>query len=303
MCFFALLLFNSQIAFSISHNEITITDDDTEFDASNETPIKDIGREFYIIANSVEQAQNYFKNNKTLSNKFFFSPTELLIQKSKSKLSSFDDINLLNWDHIYRQYPDQFDVYNRKKQFGGWIKDPNRKTCLNIRGLVLIRDAIGEIVYDSNNPCRIQSSTWIDPYTHQEIHDANKIQIDHVVPLKEAYVTGAWQWSNKKKCTYANFIKNDFHLLSVLGNENSKKGDRSPERYLPPDTVYICKYLSNWLKIKAIWDLKISINEAQGIQSLIHEYNCNADQFEYSIEELDLQKQYSREIPKGCERR
>ncbi|MGM0953782.1 MAG: HNH endonuclease family protein [Pseudomonadota bacterium] len=53
------------------------------------------------------------------------------------------------------------------------------------------------------------------------MHDASKIDIDHVVPLKWAWQHGANKWTKEKRERFANDPRN---LWSVELSLNSQKG-------------------------------------------------------------------------------
>ena len=103
---------------------------------------------------------------------------------------------------------------------------------------VLLRDADPNesVQFTSRNKCMVYKAKWIDPFSGAQFKLANAIQVDHIVPLKAAYLSGAHAWNQNRRCRYANFMDDPTHLLSVSGHENMSKGDAGPERYLPPDT-------------------------------------------------------------------
>lgn len=264
-----------------------------------------------------ESFENFFlidsvpsENQPTESFIFFKIPEptseffDLFQFKNQNNHSSFvikDRLPLLHWnlnrDSAYHE-PTR---YNRAKHFKNWIKDPSRETCFNIRGLVLKRQARKEIITHPQNSCSIMESEWYDPYTDRLFDKAQDLQVDHVVPLKNAYLAGAWSWPKSKRCHYANFIEDETHLIAVAKNANEKKGDRSPDRYLPPHYEFQCQYLSIWLKIKAIWKLKISLNEGRSIREIINKNNCNPNLFFIKSNELKFLQSTTEIPPAQCE--
>ena len=83
------------------------------------------------------------------------------------------------------------------------------------------------------------------------------MDIDHLVPLKNAYISGASNWSKKKKKRYYNYLKYDNHLIAVSKSANRNKSDKSPVDWLPPNKDYQCEYVREWFKIKTAWGLTI----------------------------------------------
>jgi hypothetical protein len=180
---------------------------------------------------------------------------------------------IVDSDPDYQEGSD-FPKYDRRNQFGTWIKPSPETDCYNTRAKILIRDSIDPVGFAAKNPCRVETGHWFDVYTGQDFTQARDIQIDHVVPLKNAYLSGAWRWDDKERCHYANFIAYDSHLLAVSGTENMRKRDRTPAQYMPPDPKFACAYLQRWLNIKAVWDLTLDEDEADTIQALMESNHC-----------------------------
>lgn len=266
-------------------------------------PSDTIGEEYYLIIDPLDETSSESNKSKQIGNSLNPIDSIKSIAQQALGINEPTEFNLLEWTHHKNNQSEDYEAYDRKSHFGSWIKDPQHKTCLNVRGLVLVRDAHGEVTYDDENKCRVVSADWIDPYTHEEIHSAEDMQIDHVVPLKDAYTSGAWEWSNPKRCNYANFLGNNFHLLPVLGTENNKKSDSAPDEYIPPYKDFVCQYILDWLKIKSIWNLKMSEEEANGIKADIKQYSCSLEDFKLSLHELNNQRELVNEFPSACANR
>lgn len=208
-------------------------------------------------------------------------------------------INLLSWAQIQKAPPHPAEKYVRERHFGIWIDFEDDDTCLDTRGLVLVKNStIDPIV--TEQPCRVDKGEWYDPYTNAYYYDAKDVQIDHIVPLKNAYISGAFDWSWKKRCAYFNFLGNEFHLKAVEKKANLNKVDKGPEAWLPPNAAYTCTYISDWLKIKAIWRLMISEKEAQGIAQILKTAKCPAALFAMSKSELSKQRKLITEYENSC---
>ena len=121
-------------------------------------------------------------------------------------------IDLLTLEDINQTFPLPAVPYKRDVQYGSWLKDDT--SCLNTRAKVLVRDSAHPVTFTPNG-CNVTTGDWNDPYTGRLHTSANDIQIDHVVALKNAYMTGAHEWNFKKRCLYANFLGNNFHLLKT----------------------------------------------------------------------------------------
>ena len=93
------------------------------------------------------------------------------------------------------------------------------------------------------------------------------INIDHVVSLKDAYESGAANWSASKKEAFANDRRN--HVPSC-GRVNSSKGSAVPKDFLRRSRdgkgldyqiVSWCEYVSRYWAIKSAYQLSTSTNE------------------------------------------
>ena len=67
------------------------------------------------------------------------------------------------------------------------------------------------------------SGSWNDPYSGRTITDATKLDIDHMVPLKEAHQSGAAFWSRERKRAYANDLDDPDTLIAVDRRLNRQK--------------------------------------------------------------------------------
>ncbi len=232
------------------------------------------------------------------------SPTDILEEISKSAQDSLRGrVDLLDWDTVPRDpklpNPKKVPPYNREKQYGPWMPDPSGKTCFNTRGLVLVRESKDEVVVIKDQPCFIESGKWKDPYTARTFKMAADIEVDHMVPLKQNYLSSGWRWKSQIRCNYANFMGNNFHLIPVSKVENRLKSDQTPASYLPPNEKYHCTYVQNWLQIKAIWGLILSTREGEGIKKIIDEEGCKIQG--YSLSELRRQRKLATTTSEACD--
>jgi len=206
---------------------------------------------------------------------------------------------LLDFTHYKVKFPMPSIPYSRQTHFGGWLRDNSVGKCLNTRGKVLIRDSATEVSLTPSG-CTVVSGLWNDPYTARA-HDLTKdIEIDHLVALKNAYMTGAHEWDFKKRCLYANYLGNGFHLLSVNAFENRSKSDHSPSGYTPPNKAFTCEFIKAWLNIKLIWSLRVTPKEASAIEKIVSENNCNPQNFTVSAEELNTQRNFMSDNANLC---
>lgn len=105
---------------------------------------------------------------------------------------------------------------------------------------VLIRD--GTNVYTDAN-CHATSGSWTSPYDGATWTDVADLDIDHLVPLHEAWKSGADQWTTAQRKVFANDMTNP-QLVAVTDRVNEAKGDQTPDLWKPPLESYWCTYAS-----------------------------------------------------------
>lgn len=130
--------------------------------------------------------------------------------------------------------------------------------CQDTRAEVLIIKSTAPLILQG---CRVIGGRWFDPYTGEDFTDAGNIDIDHVVPLKEAHDSGGEDWSRARKKAFANDHEN---LLPVSASANRSKGSKDPAQWMPPLAAYHCEYAARWLLIKSRYQL--AIDDAERIK-------------------------------------
>jgi hypothetical protein len=145
--------------------------------------------------------------------------------------------------------------YNRAEQFGGWIDIDSDGQ--NTRNEVLIRDSLIPVTFDSNG--NVNFGLWKCRYTGTITTYPRDFDIDHLVPLKEAYVSGADHWTDEKRIRYANYLKDPDHLVAVTLGSNRSKGPKDIAEWLP--LLNEKEYIEDWIKTKEEWGLCFDIEE------------------------------------------
>lgn len=158
-----------------------------------------------------------------------------------------------------------------RAQFGPAWADVDRNGC-DTRDDILQRD-LSSITYRSGSRCLIAAGTLRDPYTGKTIHfvrgvkTSSAIQIDHVVALGDAWVTGASSWSAHKRLMYAN---DPTVLLAVDGPQNEAKGDDDAASWEPPNKAFDCAYVARQITIKYKYKLWVtSVEKTAMVRTLL----------------------------------
>ncbi|KAI8963157.1 hypothetical protein F5Y11DRAFT_167065 [Daldinia sp. FL1419] len=137
-------------------------------------------------------------------------------------------------------------------------------TC-NTREYVLKRDGTGVQV---GSDCYPTSGTWTSPYDGGKWTSPSDVDIDHMVPLKNAWVSGANKWTTSKREQFANDVDRP-QLWAVTDNVNSSKGDKSPDTWKPPLKSFYCTYASAYVAVKSHWDLSITSAEKSALNDML----------------------------------
>lgn len=157
----------------------------------------------------------------------------------------------------------------------------------------------------TNDACASTSGTWKSPYDGATWTQASDIDIDHMVPLKNAWIvsfketaffqsntnalqSGAASWTTAKRTQFANDVtrpqlwagkssppsilyKNTTFLtaFTVTDNVNQSKSDKSPDAWKPPLTSFYCTYAKSWVQVKSYWKLTITSAEKTALGSML----------------------------------
>ncbi|WFE98783.1 HNH endonuclease family protein [Micromonospora sp. WMMD964] len=136
----------------------------------------------------------------------------------------------------------------------------------NTREQVLKRDGTS-VVVDSS--CAATSGRWYSPYDGATWTAASDVDIDHVVPLAEAWRSGANSWTTSRRQSFANDLSRP-QLIAVTDNVNQAKGDQDPSTWQPPLSSYRCTYSKMWITVKYNWGLTLQSSEKSALQSMLN---------------------------------
>nr|WSW69452.1 HNH endonuclease family protein [Streptomyces sp. NBC_00995] len=152
--------------------------------------------------------------------------------------------------------------YSRDK-FPHWI---TQSGACNTREVVLKRDGTN-VSQDSG--CAAVSGSWYSQYDGATWTAASDLDIDHMVPLAEAWRSGASGWTTDRRQSYANDLTRP-QLIAVTDNVNQAKGDQDPATWLPSRTAYRCTYVRAWVHVKHYYGLSVDSAEKSALQSVLN---------------------------------
>ncbi|MEU7428596.1 HNH endonuclease family protein [Streptomyces sp. NPDC040750] len=155
-----------------------------------------------------------------------------------------------------------------RTKFKHWI-DADKDGC-STRAEVLKAEAV--IAPEQGAKCQLTGGEWYSPYDDRYIHGPGGLDIDHLVPLAEAWDSGASEWTATEREAYANDLGDDRALIAVSATSNRSKADQDPATWMPPAAGYRCQYATDWIADKTRWGLSIDATEHAALAKVLD--NC-----------------------------
>lgn len=134
----------------------------------------------------------------------------------------------------------------------------------DVRDSVLKRD--GTKVKTSG--CNVVAGTWKSSYDGQVLDSPTKVDIDHLVPLANAWRSGAAKWTTAEREDFANDLE-DPQLVAVSASSNRSKGDQDPSTWKPTETGAWCEYAGDWIAVKTRWQLTVTTAEKSALNDML----------------------------------
>lgn len=155
--------------------------------------------------------------------------------------------------------------YKRLEFSNGWAKAGG---C-DLRNIILRRDMRNVEIDES---CKVLKGTLQDAYTGKVVEfvrgpsTSDKVQIDHVVALSNAWQTGAQQLDVTRRHSFAN---DPLNLIAVDGKTNQQKSDSDAASWLPPNKGFRCQFVARQIAVKRAYDLWVTKAELAAMQRVL----------------------------------
>ena len=151
--------------------------------------------------------------------------------------------------------------YYSREKFPHWRS--TGENC-DVRDTVLKRDGTKVKV----SGCNVVAGSWRSVYDSTTLNSPTKVDIDHVVPLANAWRSGASAWTDDKRADFANDIDRP-QLIASSQTSNRSKGDQDPSTWKPKTTGTWCEYAEDWIEVKSYWKLAVTTAEKSALKDML----------------------------------
>lgn len=149
----------------------------------------------------------------------------------------------------------------RRDRFPHWRR--TGENC-DVRDSVLARDAESL----RTDGCNVVGGRWVSPYDRRILTDPSLVDVDHLVPLANAWRSGADTWDDARRADFANDLTRP-QLLAVSVAANRAKGDQDPSQWVPANRDYWCQYAQDWIAVKHFWRLSVTAAERAALTDML----------------------------------
>ncbi|MFB6878384.1 HNH endonuclease family protein [Streptomyces sp. NPDC056323] len=163
-----------------------------------------------------------------------------------------------------------------RDSFKHWI-DEDGDAC-STRNEVLLAEAVK--APEQGARCTLTGGEWLSYYDEVTVPAAGKLDIDHMVPLAEAWDSGASKWDADRRMRYANDLGAERSLVAVTAKTNRSKADKDPSEWMPPADSAKCTYLADWTATKLRWKLSADDKERAALETLAKDCSDTAVKYE-----------------------
>jgi hypothetical protein len=153
----------------------------------------------------------------------------------------------------------------QRTSFKHWNAGQNPTDGCNTRMEVLLAEAVN--APDVLPGCKLSGGRWWSYYDAKWVTSAGALDVDHMVPLAEAWDSGASQWTAERREAYANDLDAETSLVAVTAGSNRSKADKDPAEWLPNPEV-TCRYGAEWTGDKLRWRLTVDTDELTALTQL-----------------------------------
>ncbi|MDO8733388.1 MAG: HNH endonuclease family protein [Actinomycetota bacterium] len=178
----------------------------------------------------------------------FVTPAEAATQLSETVLNSLP------------VSPEHAEGYDRSL-FKHWI---TQYGCTTRQDVIIRQRTAGTV-----KGCAVADGQWFSDYDGVITSNPRGFDIDHQVPLKEAWDSGAWRWTPDERKAFANDLGYANSLNAVSASSNRSKGEQDPAEWMPPRAGDACRYAKAWVGVKYRWRLAVDTTEKSALVHIL----------------------------------
>ena len=178
-------------------------------------------------------------------------------------------VTLLNALTVAAEHTSGYD----RDLFKHWT-DEDGDGC-DTRREVLLAEAV--VAPTQGSRCSLADGEWISRYDGlTEQGNGRGFDVDHLVPLAEAWESGAHNWTADRRERYANDLGYEHSLIAVSARSNRSKGAQDPAAWLPPEGDQHCWYAAAWVHVKTRWSLTVDTAEVNTLEGILSDCSDSA---------------------------
>jgi hypothetical protein len=114
--------------------------------------------------------------------------------------------------------------------------------------------------------CKVITGSWVSPYDGITTTVPGDFDVDHLVPLENAFRSGGWRWDVTRRRAFAN---NPAELVAASATSNRTKGSDPPNEWRPPNRDSWCAYATGWVDVKVAWGLTATTEERDALGQML----------------------------------
>ncbi|MEU8900970.1 HNH endonuclease family protein [Nocardia sp. NPDC048505] len=173
---------------------------------------------------------------------------------------------------------EKFPHWDTNKPEHGFGAEFTQYAKCTTREVMLLRDATGAVTLDAKT-CKItvgKGGGWQDGYgfldaktgklkPYKFMTDSASVDAEHIVPLAEAWRSGAAGGDEDTRRRIANDALN---LEASDPSANRSKGDQDAANYLPPGS-FRCVYIDRYVRVKIKYGLTVDSAEQSALRTAV----------------------------------
>lgn len=141
--------------------------------------------------------------------------------------------------------------------------------CLSVAEEVLVQRSAVEIVWADQLQCVPDRGRWTDRYLNTNIRSVIEADVQPLIPAVVAFQSGASEWSLETRTAFLSDTEHPatLHIVAADGGHNPR--EQAPDEWRPSNRSSWCAYATDWVAVKARWDLTVTEAEAEALTDML----------------------------------